>query len=79
MKNEIFEEIKRLENEIKVLKEKFIFVHDYKLIAAAFDKVGIINVEFTFDEVQNNDSLYIVECDENEKKFRIKKKVEDEI
>lgn len=77
MDKELLEKIEALENEIKNIKEKYGQIQDYKLISTIFDKLGVEYVEVTFDEVNNNNSIYIAERDSEVRKVFIRKENKD--
>ena len=57
----IAEEIEMIKQNIKNIKEKYLFFKDYKLICAILDKYDLSNFEITYKELENNNSIYIAE------------------
>lgn len=78
MDKDLLEKIEELEKQIKELKDKYGFLRDYKLVSTMFDKLGIEYVEATFDEINNNESLYIVERNAETRIVSIRRKKDEE-
>jgi len=75
MNKELLEKIEALEKEINELKEKYGKIHDYQLVTTIFDKLGVTDIEVSYDEINKNNSLYLVEFSEEEQKVYIRKEI----
>jgi hypothetical protein len=73
MDEELLEKLKVLENEIQKIKEEYGQFRDYKLISTILDKVGVTYVELNYDEINTNDSVYILEHDHKHHKVILRK------
>lgn len=59
----MIEEIKELRDKLDELERKYHFVNDYKLVCTILDKLYIDKMELLIDEVESNNSLYMVQRD----------------
>ena len=57
------EEIKELRNKLDELERRYNFTNDYKLICTLLDKLYIDKIELLIDEVESNNSIYMVQRD----------------
>lgn len=57
------EEIKELRNKLDELERRYNFINDYKLICTLLDKLYIDKIELLIDEVESNNSIYMVQRD----------------
>ena len=78
MDEELLNKINELQKNIDELKDRYGLMRDYKLVSTVFDKMGLEFMELTFDEVNNNDSLYIVERNAETQKVIIRRKKDEE-
>lgn len=78
MDEELLNKINELQKNIDELKDRYGLMRDYKLVSTVFDKMGLEFMELTFDEINNNDSLYIVERNAETRKVIIRRKKDEE-
>ena len=67
MEEEIKKEIKDLRTKIDNFERKYLFAGNYKLVVAILDKLGIDNLEISYEDLNQkyNDVKYIVEYSED--------------
>ena len=75
MKEEMKKEIKDLRTKIDNFERKYLFAGNYKLVVAILDKLGIDNLEISYEDLNQkyNDVKYIVEYSEDFKTVTVKR------
>lgn len=63
---ELEKELQELKDKINDIERRYSFVKDYKLITTLLDKSNIVDITLTREEIENNNSIYIVENNYNE-------------
>ena len=63
---ELEKELQELKDKIDDIERRYSFVKDYKLITTLLDKSNIVDITLTREEIENNNSIYIVENNYNE-------------
>lgn len=75
---ELLEKLKSLENEIKEIRNQYGRFHDYKLVSTIFDTFGLEYIEFDYDDIEKNKSMYVVEHDHENKRVTVRKIKEED-
>ena len=75
MEEEMKKEIKDLRTKIDNFERKYLFAGNYKLVVAILDKLGIDNLEISYEDLNKkyNDVKYIVEYSEDFKTVTVKR------
>ncbi len=75
MEEEIKKEIKNLRTKIDNFERKYLFAGNYKLVVAILDKLGIDNLEISYEDLNQkyNDVKYIVEYSEDFKTVTVRR------
>ncbi len=75
MEEEIKKEIKDLRTKIDNFERKYLFAGNYKLVVAILDKLGIDNLEISYEDLNQkyNDVKYIVEYSEDFKTVTVRR------
>ena len=75
MEEEMKKEIKDLRTKIDNFERKYLFAGNYKLVVAILDKLGIDNLEISYEDLNQkyNDVKYIVEYSEDFKTVTVKR------
>lgn len=75
MEEEIKKEIKDLRTKIDNFERKYLFAGNYKLVVAILDKLGIDNLEISYEDLNQkyNDVNYIVEYSEDFKTVTVRR------
>ena len=71
---ELEQEFQEIRNKINEIERKYSFVKDYKLICTLLDKCNLSDIELKREEIDKNNSVYIVE--NNEDKIRVYRETE---
>ena len=64
--NELEKELQELRNKIDEIERRYCFQRDYKLICTLLDNCNLIDINLKRSEIEKNNSIYIVEQNENE-------------
>ena len=75
MEEEMKKEIKDLRTKIDNFERKYLFAGNYKPVVAILDKLGIDNLEISYEDLNQkyNDVKYIVEYSEDFKTVTVKR------
>lgn len=75
MEEEMKKKIKDLRTKIDNFERKYLFAGNYKLVVAILDKLGIDNLEISYEDLNQkyNDVKYIVEYSEDFKTVTVKR------
>ena len=75
MEEKIKKEIKNLRTKIDNFERKYLFAGNYKLVVAILDKLGIDNLEISYEDLNQkyNDVKYIVEYSEDFKTVTVRR------
>lgn len=78
MEEEIRKEFNRLKQEVENFEQKYLFVGNYKLVAAILDKLDVNFLEITYSELNKQElPKYIAEFNEDTKTVTVRRYIND--
>ncbi|MBQ9607821.1 MAG: hypothetical protein IJV15_00080 [Lachnospiraceae bacterium] len=63
---ELEQELQEIKNKINEIERRYSFVKDYKLICTLLDKCNLSDIKLSREEIEKNNSIYIVENNDDE-------------
>ena len=70
---DIREKIQQIKKELEYVEKSSCFMYDYKLICSLLDKLKVKEIKLTKEDVEKNNSVYLVNYSEDGKYITIKK------